>query len=135
MNSRQKLHSAAVIRILESIGVIGKSIPIPITANKFQVYENKNQKIWGGKIKIDGSSDLLLFYSEIDSIKYLVTKLIATTNSSVLWYVVGCGDETGEDYSVNSIFTFWDSPNCKNKLFMHLFKFDKVFYCFFVPRI
>lgn len=105
MDSRQKLHSAAVIRILESIGVIGKIISIPITSKNFQIYKTNKQQIWGGQVKIDESSSVLMFYSEINKIKYLVVKLIGSVSSAVLWYVVCCGDITGNEDSLNSIFT------------------------------
>lgn len=103
MESRQRLHSAAVIRILETIGVFSKEIPIPINSKKFEL-KNDKQKIWGGKVNIDESSWILLLYSEIEGVKYLVTKPMGDLGSSVLWYFVVCGDDSGEEYINNKIF-------------------------------
>lgn len=105
MNSRQKLHSAAVLRILESVGVIGKATPATIVSKNFELHKTKKQQIWGGQVKVDDSSSVFLFYSKLNNIKYLVVKLIGSVNSAVLWYVVCCGDETGQEDSLNSIFT------------------------------
>lgn len=105
--SRDYLQSAITIRILDTFCVFSND-GIKLKNDLFLIKDN----IWGARINIDDSSYVAFLLSEKKNILYCATKIFEKEDKNK-WFFLLCGDETGEDFQVNKIFT---EPNDKLKL-------------------
>jgi hypothetical protein len=104
MNTRGLLQTAVILRVFETIGLLGKEA-VPFKTKQLHVVSEDNKKIWAGKINADASSFVLLVYIEFNDVKCLASTLVVEDKppAELYWYFAICGDETGENIDVNRI--------------------------------
>jgi len=98
MDSRQHFYSTAVLRVLETVGIISKEMPT-IKQKQFQ----QNENIWAGKIIVDDSSYILIVYAELTEFKIVMSRMVTTINDEGFWHYVICGDETCNNIDLNKV--------------------------------